>query len=49
LLDTKRYARVIYSAADSSGDLGTGIFSVGDDVRAYIVDGLRRVVASADH
>jgi hypothetical protein len=48
LLDTNRYSRVIYSAADRSGDLGTGIFSVGDDVRAYIVEGLRRVVASSE-
>ena len=36
-----RYQRVIYSAADDSGALGTGIFDVGDDVKRYIVDGLR--------
>jgi hypothetical protein len=39
--------RVIYSAANETGDLGTGIFEVGLDVRAYIVDGLRRVVRLA--
>lgn len=36
LLSTGRYARVFYSASDD-GRLGTGIFTVGDDVRAYIV------------
>ena len=45
LLATGRYERVIYSAADDSGALGTGIFDVGDDVKRYIVDGLREVVA----
>jgi hypothetical protein len=40
LLATGRYQRVIYSA-DPSGALGTGIFDVGDDVKRYIVDGLR--------
>ncbi len=43
LLATGRYRRVIYSAANDAGDLGTGIFSVGDDVKRYIVDGLRRL------
>jgi hypothetical protein len=41
LLATGRYRRVFYSAADDSGALGTGIFVVGDDVKRYIVDGLR--------
>jgi hypothetical protein len=41
LLATGRYQRVIYSAADGSGALGTGIFDVGDDVKRYVVDGLR--------
>src|SRR5690242_17698949 len=41
LVATGRYRRVIYSAADRSGGLGTGIFDVGDDVKRYIVDGLR--------
>jgi hypothetical protein len=41
LLATGRYQRVFYSAADDSGALGTGIFVVGDDVKRYIVDGLR--------
>jgi len=41
LLAAGRYQRVIYSAADDSGALGTGIFDVGDDVKRYIVSGLR--------
>jgi hypothetical protein len=41
LLATGRYQRLIYSAADDSGALGTGIFEVGDDVKRYIVTGLR--------
>jgi hypothetical protein len=42
LLATGRYERVIYSATDDSGDvLGTGVFSVGDEVKRYIVSGLR--------
>jgi hypothetical protein len=40
LLATGRYARVFYSA-DADGGLGTGIFTVADDVKAYIVDKLR--------
>lgn len=43
LLATGRYRRLIYSAADESGDLGTGIFTVAPEVRAYIVDSLRRI------
>ena len=35
------HRRVIYSAADGSGRLGTGIFDVGDDVKAYILQRLR--------
>jgi hypothetical protein len=47
LLATGRYDRVAYSAAaGTAGDLGTGIFSVGEDVRRHVVDGLRRVTAS---
>jgi hypothetical protein len=41
LLAAGGYERVIYSAADDSGALGTGIFDVGDDVKRYIVSGLR--------
>ena len=41
LVESGRYRRVIYSAADESGALGTGIFTVGDDVKAYIVEQLR--------
>ena len=43
LLGSGRYERVIYSAA-ADGQLGTGIFKVGADVRAYIVEGLHRLV-----
>ena len=42
LLASGRYERVIYSAA-ADGGLGTGIFSVGDDVKRYIVDELRKL------
>lgn len=41
LAETLGYERVVYSAADDSGRLGTGIFEVGDDVKAYIVERLR--------
>jgi hypothetical protein len=41
LVASGAYLRVIYSAADESGRLGTGIFDVEDDVKAYIVDQLR--------
>jgi hypothetical protein len=40
LLASGRYARVFYSA-DAQGGLGTGIFTVAGDVKAYIVDRLR--------
>lgn len=46
LVQTGRYKRVFYSAADAGGTLGTGIFNVGDDVKAYIVSELRRVVTA---
>lgn len=36
----ENYARIFYSA-DSHGHLGTGIFQVGDDVKAYIVQKLK--------
>ena len=39
--ESEGYRRIVYSAADGSGQLGTGIFDVGDDVRAYIVERLR--------
>ena len=48
LAATGRFNRIIYSAASDDGDLGTGIFEVHPEVRAYIVDGLRRVAASTD-
>jgi hypothetical protein len=44
LLATGSYERVVYSAANEDGDLGTGIFEVGDDVKRHIVSGLRRLV-----
>ena len=37
LVSTGRYQRVFYSAANLAGDLGTGIFDVGNDVKSYIV------------
>jgi hypothetical protein len=43
LLDTRLYDAIVYSASDESGALGTGIFRVGDDVKRYIVDELRRL------
>ena len=46
LLATGRYDRVVYSAADDSGGLGTGIFDVGDDVKAYIVAQLRGLASA---
>ena len=43
LVATGRYGRIIYSAENAAGDLGTGIFQVSDDVKRYIVEGLRRL------
>jgi hypothetical protein len=40
LLATGRYARLFYSA-EADGGLGTGIFTVAEEVKAYIVDKLR--------
>jgi hypothetical protein len=37
VVETCHYRRIIYSAADDNGTLGTGIFAVGGDVRRYIV------------
>jgi len=37
----ERYERIIYSAANANGDLGTSIFHVGDDVKQYIVSRLK--------
>ena len=42
LLATGRYRQVLYSAT-ADGGLGTGIFQVGDDVKRYIVDELRKL------
>ena len=38
-----RYGRIVYSAENAAGDLGTGIFQVSGDVKRYIVEGLRRL------
>jgi hypothetical protein len=35
------YKRIIYSAANPNGDLGTSIFHVGNDVNEYIVSRLK--------
>jgi len=43
LVTSRGYRRVIYSSADESGRLGTGIFDVGNDVKDYIVEQLRRL------
>ena len=40
------YKRVMYNAADGSGRLGTHIFSVGDDVKDYIVARLHAMAAN---
>jgi hypothetical protein len=37
----KPYKRIIYSAANPNGDLGTSIFHVGNDVKEYIVSRLK--------
>lgn len=41
LVATGRYRRIFYSSQDASGALGASIFEVGDDVKDYIVAGLR--------
>jgi len=43
LMATGRYQRIIYSAANASGALGTGIFNVADGVKRYIVDRLKEL------
>jgi len=47
MLLTGLYKRVIYSAANESGELGTGIFIVAEDVKRYIVAQLRGVAGGA--
>ncbi|MFY9770249.1 MAG: hypothetical protein WAK04_08450 [Xanthobacteraceae bacterium] len=39
----EHYRRIMYSARDTSGALGTQIFSPGDDVKEYIVRQLRAI------
>ena len=43
LVGTGRYRRVFYSAANAAGDLGTGIFDVGNDVKHYIAAEIRKL------
>lgn len=43
LVKTGQYDKVIYSS-DGKGSLGTGIFKVGQDVKDYIVQGLKETV-----
>lgn len=43
LLETGHYKRVFYSS-DGAGGLGTGIFSVAKEVKAYVVEVLRKCV-----
>lgn len=43
LLATGRYDQVVYSAAGPDGALGSGIFTIGDDVKAHIVAELRKL------
>ena len=45
LLNTGRFLRVFYSA-EENGTLGTGIFKVGDDVKAFIVAQLKITVGN---
>src|SRR5215203_6012202 len=41
LIATGNFERIIYSASDESGNLGTGIFNVATDVKQYIVSQLK--------
>jgi ribA/ribD-fused uncharacterized protein len=43
LVGTGRYQRVIYSAKNAAGDLGTGIFEVGDDVKNHIAAEIKKL------
>ena len=40
LLNTGRYERLIFSKDENSATLGTGLFSVAEDVKKYIYDSL---------
>ncbi|BFM40763.1 hypothetical protein [Synechocystis sp. LKSZ1] len=46
LVATGRYQRVIYSADPSGQTLGTGIFQVAEEVKAYIVAQLQQLAGS---
>lgn len=43
----EHYARIMYNARNADGDLGTGIFSPGEDVKDYIVSQLRAIQNSS--
>jgi hypothetical protein len=40
---TQEYSRIFYSAANANGELGTGIFQVGEEVKSYIVGQLKSI------
>ena len=48
LIATGNFERIIYSASDESGNLGTGIFNVATDVKQYIVSQLKGLSAEPD-
>ncbi|WP_404653229.1 hypothetical protein [Bradyrhizobium sp. USDA 336] len=41
IVNRENYRRIFYSAADESGNLGTGIFHPGEDVKRHIVKQLK--------
>jgi hypothetical protein len=43
IVATQGYSRVFYSAANANGELGTGIFHVGEAVKSYIVRQLKSI------
>jgi hypothetical protein len=43
IANSEHYKRIMYSAANANGDLGTRIFNPGDDVKKYIVERLRAI------
>jgi hypothetical protein len=43
IVATQGYSRIFYSAANTNGELGTGIFQVGEDVKSYIVSQLKSI------
>lgn len=49
LLETGRYQRAFYSAANDQGELGTGIFQVSSDVKDYITQQLKSLNGGLDN